>query len=438
MTRHIVIGEGIAGYSAVETLRTMDPKAEIVLVSDDPYGFYSRPGLAYYLTGEIPEKQLFLFSKKGKLNLEVEHVKGLVTRIDPPSHTININTSGKVSYDRLLLATGASGVPLDVPGATLQGLVKLDDLVDTRKILSMVRNTKTAVVVGGGVVGIELVEGLVAQGVKVHYLLRGDWFWSNVLGETESGMVERPLAHDEVSLHHHTEIVEILGKHGKVTGVRTSTGKVLECEMVAVGIGVKARMDLAQAAGLKTERGVLVNENLQTSVPDIYAAGDVAQIFDPVSGRYSIDNLWYPGRKQGRIAAFNMAGQNEIYRRTVATNVLLLAGVMTTIIGAIGSGRDEGQVYTARGSSEAWQQLPNTIASESGTDESHMRLVFGEQRLLGALVMGDQKISRPLRDLINAQVDISPIRNQLMQSNAQVGQSVIDFWLKTKGGKTIR
>ena len=434
MTRHVIVGTGIAGYTAAETLRTMDPAAEIVLVSDDPYGFYSRPGLAYYLTGEIPEKQLFLFSRKGKLNLDVNHVKGLVTRIDPSSHAIYINSSGKMTYDRLLLATGASGIPLDVPGSNLQGLVKLDDLEDTRRILSMVRSTKTAVVVGGGVVGIELVEGLVAQGVKVHYLLRGDWFWSNVLAKVESGLIERPLTHDEVTLHHQTEIAEILGKRGRVTGVRTSTGKILQCDMVAVGIGVKARTELAQAAGLKTERGILVNQYLETSATDVYSAGDAAQIYDPLSGHYSIDNLWYPGRKQGRIAAFNMAGKEEIYRRTVASNVLLLAGVMTTIIGAIGSGREEGQVYTTRGSSETWQQLPNTIATESGTDVSHLRLVVGEQNLLGALVMGDQRIARPLRDLINAQVDISPIRNQLLKSNDQLGQSVMDYWLKTKGG----
>jgi NAD(P)H-nitrite reductase large subunit len=438
MTRHVIIGTGIAGYTAAETLRTMDPSAEVLLVSDDPYGFYSRPGLAYYLTGEIPEKQLFLFSRKGKLNLDVNHIKGQVTRIDPATHSINIKSSGKVAYDRLLLATGSSGVSLDVPGSNLQGLVKLDDMQDTRKILSMIRNTRTAVVVGGGVVGIELVEGLAARGVKVHYLLRGDWFWSNVLGEIESGMIERPLTHHEVILHHHEEIVEILGKRGKVCGVRTSTGKILKCEMVAVGIGVKARMELALAAGLQTERGILVNEYMQTSAPDVYAAGDVAQILDPSSGRSSIDNLWYPGRKQGRIAAFNMAGQKEMYKRSVATNVLLLAGVMTTIIGAVGSGRDEGQVSTMRGSSETWKQLPNTIAAESGTDVSHVRLVVGEQKLLGALIMGDQKISRPLRDLINAQVDISPIRSQLFQPSAQLGQSVMDYWLKAKSGGQVR
>jgi NADPH-dependent 2,4-dienoyl-CoA reductase/sulfur reductase-like enzyme len=192
-------------------------------------------------------------------------------------------------------------------------------------------------------------------------------------------------------------------------------------------------MELAQAAGLKTDRGILADETLQTSHPDIFAAGDVAQIFDPLTGHSSVDNLWYPARKQGRIAAMNMAGQKQVYRRTVAVNVLLLGGIMTTIIGAIGSKREEGPVYTSRGSSETWQQLPNTIATENGSEVSHVRLMVGEQNLLGALVMGDQKISKPLKEMINAQVDITPIRTQLLQSNARLGQSVMEYWLKTKG-----
>jgi NAD(P)H-nitrite reductase large subunit len=432
MTRYVLVGSGIAGFSAAETLRTLDPHAEILMVSDDPHGFYSRPGLAYYLTGEIPEKQLHLFSKKGKLNLEVKQIEARVTNLDPEAHNLKTDKSGTLTYDRLLLATGASSVHLNIPGENLRGTVKLDNLEDTRLILSLARHTRTAVVVGGGVVAVELVEGLVALGVKVHYFLRGEWFWPNVLGEAEARMIERHLAHDEVILHHQTEIAEILGKHDKVVGVRTTKGNVLHCDMVAVGIGVKPNKEVAQAAGLKTERGILANEYLQTSDPDIFAAGDVAQIFDPRSGHSSLDNLWYPGMKQGRIAAMNMAGQKQEYKRTVAVNVLLLAGIMTTIIGAIGSGRDDGPVYTTRGSSETWQQLPNTIATETGTDVSHLRLMVGEQILLGALVMGDQKISRPLRDMINAQVDITPIKPQLLQSNAQLGQSVMDYWIKTK------
>jgi NAD(P)H-nitrite reductase large subunit len=432
MTRYAIIGTGIAGISAAQTLRSQEPKAEITLISADPHGFYSRPGLAYYLTGEIPEKQLFPNLLKGKHKLDVQNVIGRVTRLDPQSHGLEINAGMTLLYDRLLLATGAKSVPLDVPGADLQGVVKLDDLEDTRKILSLIRHTKTAVVVGGGVLGIELVEGLAAQNIKVHYLLRGDWYWSNVLAEAESRIIERNLINDRVTLHHRTEIVEILGRKGKVIGVRTSTGDVIRCGMVGVGIGVKACKELAHAGGLKTDRGILVNEYLQTSDPDIFAAGDVAQIFDPLSGRSSIDNLWFPGRRQGRSAALNMAGQSQIYQRAVAVNVLLLAGVMTTIIGAIGSGRDEGPVYTTRGSSETWLQLPNTIATESGTDMSQLRLMVGERTILGALVMGDQKIARPMRELINNQVDITPIRDQLLHSSTELGQSVMDFWMKTR------
>ena len=245
-------------------------------------------------------------------------------------------------------------------------------------------------------------------------------------------MIERNLVHHGVVLHHRMEIIEILSKKERIIGVRTTSGDVIRCDMLAVGIGVKARTELAQVAGIKTERGILVNEYLQTSDPDIFAAGDVAQIYDPISGRSSIDNLWFPGRKQGCVAALNMAGQKQLYQRTVAINVLLLAGVMTTIIGAIGNGRDEGPTYTTRGSSETWQQLPNTIATESGTNVSHLRLMVGEQTLLGALVMGDQKLSRPIYELIKNQVDITPIRDQLLKSNAELGQCIIDYWIKFK------
>jgi NADPH-dependent 2,4-dienoyl-CoA reductase/sulfur reductase-like enzyme len=432
MTSYIIIGTGIAGFSAAQTLRSLDPAADIKLIGDDPHGFYSRPGLAYYLSGEIPEKQLFPFNKHGKLTLDVQHIQTRVTRIDPKAHLIETDTAGTIGYDRLLLATGARSVPFDVPGSDLKGVVTLDDLEDTRHILSLLRHTRTAVVVGGGVLAIELVEGMLEQGKKVHYLLRGDWFWSNIFVEGESRMIERNLTEESVSLHHRTEITEILGKRGKVIGVRTNAGKVIRCDMVGIGIGVRPQISLAQQAGLKTDRGILVDEYLQTSHPDIFAAGDVAQIYDPQSGRSLSDNLWYPGRKAGRTAAFNMTGGHQVYPRSVSVNVLRMGGVMTSLIGSIGTGRSEGPVYTTRGSSETWHQLPNTLTTESLTEESQLRLILGESRLSGAIVMGDQKLSRPLKELINDQVDITPIRPQLLQSTPQLGQVIMEYWMKTK------
>src|SRR5512140_2947563 len=128
MTRYVIIGSGITGFSAARSLWGINPQAEILMISEDPHGFYSRPGLAYYLTGELPEKQLFLFSKKGKINLYIRHIKGRVTSIDPAAHSIDLDSPARVIYDRLLIATGASSVPLNVPGSNLQGIVKLDDL----------------------------------------------------------------------------------------------------------------------------------------------------------------------------------------------------------------------------------------------------------------------------------------------------------------------
>ena len=432
MTRYMIIGMGVAGISAAETLRTLDQSAEIVMISDDPHGYYSRPGLAYSLNGEIPEKSLYPFSEKDWKALHLRCITGHVTDLDPHAHQIEVHPSGPLVYDRLLLATGANAVPLNVLGMDLKGVVKLDHLEDAHQILSLCRHAKTAVVVGGGVIALELIEGLIAHKIKVHYLLRGDRYWTNVLDEAESRLIENRLVNDGVVLHFHTEIAQIQDRGGRVAAVRTTQGEVITCRLVAVGVGVKPRMQLAQEAGLKTERGIMTDEFLQTSAVDIFAAGDVAQVFDLTTKHSLIDNLWNPGREQGCIAARNMAGQRQPYYRSVAVNVLRLAGVMITIIGAVGSGRDEDLVSVARGSSETWLQLPNTIAMEINGELSHVRLMVGERTLLGALVMGDQKLSLPLQEMVAAQTDITPIRSQLLQPNASLGQVVLDFWSRVK------
>ncbi len=193
-------------------------------------------------------------------------------------------------------------------------------------------------------------------------------------------------------------------------------------------MGVKSRTELAKAAGLKTDRGILVDEYLQTSAPDIFAAGDAAQAYDPSTGSSYVDTLWMPARKQGYTAALNMAGKRKPYARSTAVNVVRLAGVMISIIGAVGSGHDEDLLGVARGSSETWLQLPNTIPMVTGSKLNHLRVMVGENLLLGALVLGDQKLSLPLQQLITEKVDITPIRNQLLQSEAQLGHIIMNFW----------
>ena len=426
--RFLIIGSGAAGIAAAESIRAVDAAAEIVLLSPEKSGYYSRPGLAYYLTGEVNEKQLFPFSQQDFDALGVHPQVALVKKILPDEHLVELHDIGYLGYDRLLVATGASAARVDIPGSNLKGVVKLDNISDARSILAQARRRRTAVVVGGGITALEIVEGLVARGVKTHYFLRGDRYWHNVLDETESRIVERRLQEHGVHIHYRTEVDEILSRKGQVAGVRTQAGEMLRCNMVAIAIGIRPRINLARESGLKVERGILVDEHLRTSAADIFAAGDVAQVYDPFTGKYIIDSLWGPARQQGAIAGRNMAGCREKYIKTVAFNVTRLAGLTTTIIGTVGKGKDDDLIGIARGDSETWRQLPDAIIAQQNFDVNRLRLMLGENTILGAIVMGDQTLSQPLQRLVADKVNISSIRSRLLEPGAPVADLIAEFW----------
>jgi NAD(P)H-nitrite reductase large subunit len=428
MSRYLILGTGVAGIAAIEAVRSVDKTADVVLVSDDPFGYYSRPGLAYFLTGEMGEKQLYPFSTADFQNLNVRYVKGRATKILREEHQIEVDGKSHLGYDHLLIAVGARAMPLNVPGSDLEGVVKLDNMGDARHIQQLVRKTKRAVVVGGGITALELVEGLISQKVHVTYLLRGDRYWNNVLDEQESRVVENRLKEEGVELIYHAEVIEVTGKHSRVDGVRLLDGRSLRCNLLAYAIGIQPRIELAREAGLAVDRGILVNEHLQTNDPAIFAAGDVAQAYDPLTGRSIIDSLWSPARDQGWVAGLNMAGQRKVYLKAAPFNVTRLAGLTTTIIGTVGRGRDEDLVGIARGDSETFRSLPDAMMAESGFDVNHLRLLIGEKALVGAVVMGDQTVSTPLQKLIAGKADISSIREKLLAHDAKIADVVVDFW----------
>ncbi len=436
MTRHLILGTGVAGIAAAEAIRSVDQAADVILVGDDPFGYYSRPGLAYYLTGEMVEKQLFPFTTADFQHLNVRYVKGRATKIFREDHQIEMDGKSRLGYDRLLIAVGAQAVRLTVPGADLEGVVKLDHLTDARHIQELTRRTRRAVVVGGGITALELVEGLVAQRVKVTYLLRGDRYWNNVLDEHESRIVEKRLKEEGVELVYHGELTEVLGKRGRVDSIRLLDGRTIRCNLLAYAIGIQPRLDLAKDAALAVDRGILVNEHLQTNDPAVFAAGDVAQAYDPLTGRSIIDSLWGPARDQGWVAGLNMAGKRTAYLKPAPFNVTRLAGLTTTIIGAVGrGGRDDDLVGIARGDSETFRSLPDAISAQTGFDVNHMRLLIGEKTLLGALLMGDQTLSTPLQKLIAGKADISPIREKLLEPDAKIADVVVDFWKQWRVGR---
>jgi NAD(P)H-nitrite reductase large subunit len=350
------------------------------------------------------------------------------------THQLELDGNNVLAYDRLLIAVGAQAIPLTVPGATLLGVHKLDHMTDARQIIESARRARRAVVVGGGITALELVEGLVSRGVRVTYLLRGDRYWSNVLDDHESRVIETRLQEEGVDLLHHAEVIEILGRNGRVAGLRLLDGKTLKCDLLAYAIGIQPRTQLARDAGLAVDRGIIANEYLQTNDPYIFAAGDVAQVYDPLSGRSILDSLWSPAREQGRAAGLNMAGRRTPYVKTAPFNVTRLAGLTTTILGSVGRGRDDDLVGIARGDSETFRALPNAVVAQSGFDVNRLRLLVGQRNLIGAVVMGDQTLSLPLQKMIAAKADISPIREKLLAPDARIADVVVDFWKEWRKG----
>ena len=184
-SRFVVVGLGIAGLTAARTMREHAPDAEIILLTDEAFSFYSRPGLAYHLTGVIPETQLFPLKQTNLQQLGLKIHQARVEGIDPRQHSLRLVNGEHLRYDRLLLATGSSAVKPATPGMDLDGVVTLDTLEDSRRIIKLTRRAKRAVVIGGGITAVELAEGLTARGVETHYLMRGDRYWKNVLDRAE-------------------------------------------------------------------------------------------------------------------------------------------------------------------------------------------------------------------------------------------------------------
>jgi NAD(P)H-nitrite reductase large subunit len=431
--RYVIIGTGVAAIAAAEAIRSLDRAGSITFIGEDPHGFYSRPGLAYYLTGEVDEKQLFPYRPEDYKQLNAHFYRGQAAKILANEKMVELNATTRIPFDRLLIATGSSAMRLTLSGANLEGVVKLDHMDDARRILAHTKRARTAVVVGGGITALELAEGLAAQRVKIHYVIRNERYWPNVLDEVESQIIEKRLKEAGVSLHYQTELAEIVGINGKVTGVKLTNGKQIGCEMVAYAIGIAPRTSLAKEAGITCDRGILVNENMGTNLPGIFAAGDVAQVYDPLAGKHILDSLWTPAREQGRAAGLNMAGRPTAYLKAVPFNVTRLAGLTTTIIGAVGSGRSDDLVGIARGDSETWREIPDAIIAQGGFEVNHLRLMVGEKHILGAIVMGDQKLSSPLQAIVRDKVDISPIRAQLLAPNAPIADITASFWAKYHG-----
>jgi len=430
--RHVLIGSGPASISAAAAIREVDPSASITLVGVEPEGYYSRPGLAYFLAREVPEAQLHPFTAEDIASLHLDWITARVERIDASGHGVMLTDGRQLPYDRLLVATGSQAIPIDVPGGELDGVIKLDDMADARDLVSRSHKAKTAVVIGGGITSIEIVEGLRAHKVDVHYFIRKERYWSNVLSEEESRIVQNGLSRQGVHIHYFTRLARIVGKDGTVTGVETADGTLIPCDMVAVAVGVLPRKQLAEEAGIACGRGVLVDEYLRSSDPDVFAAGDVAEVCEDATDKRTMEVLWNSAITKGRIAGLNMA--DEVVHRYDSgnpLNVTRLAGFRITIMGTVGTGEDSDLKGISRGDSETWRQAGDSQVVESTAEGANLRLILGASTIAGAVVMGDQALSFPLQRIIGEHRDVSAVMSRLRAPAAPVAELIGAYWRDT-------
>ena len=321
----IIIGNGIAGITAARKVRQLHPRLRIRIISAESKYFFSRTALMYIYMGHmsLQDTQPYetRFYPENRLELLLGHVKA----IHPEKKELELTGDTPLHYDLLLLTTGSRYNKFGWPGQDLpgvQGLYSLQDLESLEQNTTQ-HKVQSAVIAGGGLIGIELAEMLHTRGIKVNFLVREQSYWSSILPPEESSMINDEIRAHHITLHLGTELQEILaGKDGRVGSVLTNKGEKIPCQLAGLTAGVSPEISLVKESphgtGLESARGILVDSCMRTNAADIFAAGDCAQLRQADHSPGAVEQLWYTGRMQGSVAgrfiarrAYEIEGEKE-------------------------------------------------------------------------------------------------------------------------------
>jgi len=315
----VIVGASLAGAKAAETLRTEGFDGKVVLIGEEPHRPYERPLLSKeYLRGEKPAAKLYVHDEGFYADGDIELMTGTpVESIDPGAHEITLTGGRRMPYSQLLLSTGAAPrvlSPSQVPGADLPGVAYLRQMGDSDALRAAITAASRVIVIGAGWIGAEVAASARQLGAEVSIVAPEAVPLERVLGPEVGGVYRDLHAGQGVDLHLSTQIEAIVG-NGAAGGVRTKDGEVIEGDLIVVGVGASPRDELAREAGLTCENGVVVDEFLHTSAPDIFAAGDVAATWNTrYNARIRVEH-WANALNQGPVAALNMLGQKTAYEK---------------------------------------------------------------------------------------------------------------------------
>ncbi len=394
---YVIVGTGPAGVIAAETLRKSDPAGAITLIGDEPEPPYSRMAIPYLLAEGVGEEGTYLRHGGGhyeKLKIDVR--QGRVASVSPGHKSLALDGGESLSYDKLLVATGAHAIRPPIPGMDLPGIENCWTLEDARRIAAGARPGSRVVLMGAGFIGCIVLEALAARKVELTVVEMEDRMLARMMDDAGGEMIQRWCESKGVKVLTSARVTGVEATDG---GLRLSLGDggMIDADLVVCATGVAPNVGFLEGSGVDTDLGVLVNEYLETNIADIFAAGDVAQGPDFSTGKQEVHAIQPTASEHGRIAARNMAGQKTRYRGSLSMNVLNTLGLISSSFG-LWAGVDGGE---------------RAVAADPERFR-YLRLEFEGDVVVGALCLGLTQHVGVIRGLVQTQVKLGPWKDKLL------------------------
>lgn len=407
--KHVIVGAGPAGVVAAESLRRLQSDADITLVGDEPEPPYSRMALPYFLIKQIQESGTHLrkgakhFSDAG---IDVRQAK--VTGIDRQAQQLALTGSGSLAYDKLLLATGSTPVSPPIPGIDLPGIFSCWTLDDGRNIAARAKPGAKVLLMGAGFIGCIILEALAKSGADLTVVEMEDRMVPRMMNDTAGAMIKSWCEKQGVTVHTSTKVTAI-EKAGDGFNVTLSTGDTLAADMIVSATGVRPNIDLLKGTGIETDHGILINRNMQTNDPNVFAAGDVAQGRDFSTGEYSVQAIQPTATEHGQLAARNMAGlSGAVHRGSVNMNVLDTLGLISSSFGL-------------------WMGAEGGDSAELLNRDRYryLNLQFNDDVLVGATSLGLTEHVGVLRGLIQTKTRLGAWKDRLVEDPTRIMEAYL-------------
>jgi len=414
---YVIIGNSTAALGCIEAIRATDGEKPITLVAKEQDPIYSRPMISHWLAGHVSDAEMYPMGADFYERANVEAMLGAeVVSIDAPAHSARLADGTTLEFDQLLIAGG--GRPIIPPEPDATGLDRVSTFTcwqDARRVRAWVDEggISSAVVVGGGLIGMAAGEALAEIGIAPTIVELSDHIMAVALDAPAGQMARAALERKGIGVCCGVTMQDVRRSEGRVAGVTLSDGTDIPCQLLLFAIGVRPNTAFLEGSGLEIDRGIRVDDHMQTSVTGLYAAGDIAQGLDRLSGQARTIPILRNARQQGRVAGANMAGLDEVFRGGVAMNSTDIAGLPCISIGLANPPGEDGLEIIHRGG--------------PGCDD-YRKLVFRGSRLVGAICVGAIKRAGVLRHLIEEGIDVTPCRGLLLEDDFPLEVLPLAYW----------